>query len=219
MPPLTPQKLRELAVEKIVEKSRSIKNLISVVLFGSVARGEADMRSDIDLLFVFDVKHDPEKGAENKKIRKIISEVETKLLPKMSEREEFRIQLTLARADRPINSELYKKISREGKLVYGVPLIIKTKELKLQPWVMFSYSLKKLKQDEKNRVNRALSGKKTERIYKGKKYISEQEGLIREYEAIKIGYCALLVPERNIRNFKELFSRFNIDYKEYKIWM
>lgn len=217
--PQTPQKLRELAVEKIVEKVSSVKNLTSITLFGSVARGGADRRSDIDLLFVFDVKHDPEKGKEDKDIRKIISEIEKELLPMMDEREELRIQPTLARMDKIIETELYKKISREGKLVWGVPFTVKAQELNLDPYVIFSYSLEKLKQDEKGRVNRALSGRKTERAYRGKKYISEQKGLIAEYSGTKLGHGVVLVPEKNTKPFKELFRRFDVDYKEYNIWM
>ena len=55
-------------------------NLTSVVLFGSVARGEADMRSDIDLLVV--CKELP-KGAFKR--RAVLAPIRERLLPELEE--------------------------------------------------------------------------------------------------------------------------------------
>jgi predicted nucleotidyltransferase len=42
------------ALDNRIEESEEVSNLVGVVLFGSVARGEADRRSDIDLLVIVD---------------------------------------------------------------------------------------------------------------------------------------------------------------------
>ncbi len=41
-------------VQKVVERQRFARNIKSVSVFGSVARGEADEKSDIDLIVEFE---------------------------------------------------------------------------------------------------------------------------------------------------------------------
>lgn len=215
---LNPQELREIAIQKVIEQAPQMKKLVSIIVFGSVARGEADRRSDIDLLLVFDVPHDPEKGVEAKEVRRVVNSVERELVQFAGKGDELRIQPVLARLKKIVETELYKRIAREGKPVWGMPIVVKAGALNLQPHVIFTYSLQKLSPADKNRVNRALAGRSTRKEYRGKEYYSKQQGLLELCEAKKIGQGAILVHETKVRPFEEVFERFGVDYKKHEIW-
>ena len=75
------QRLLELAREYARIAAQLLgDNLVSVVLFGSVARGEAHERSDIDLLVIFDQLT---KGAFKR--RAVLEPVRARLTPKLEQ--------------------------------------------------------------------------------------------------------------------------------------
>ena len=63
----------------LAQKLGEIKTLDEAVLFGSAARGEMHKKSDIDILLLFNAKHDPELREEANLVHKIAGEIEKKL--------------------------------------------------------------------------------------------------------------------------------------------
>jgi len=68
----------KLPLMDFVERADEIPNLLSVVLFGSVVKGDVSKKSDIDILLLFDADHNPELGKEAEIARKIASEISVK---------------------------------------------------------------------------------------------------------------------------------------------
>lgn len=111
---------RALALRQIGEAASAISpEPVSVIVFGSFARGEADAESDIDLAVVRadDVDEDDERWADSvdvwrRKVRAITgNDVEI-------------VEASLSEARRKLRgrSELWRNIQRDGVVVHGLTL-------------------------------------------------------------------------------------------------
>jgi predicted nucleotidyltransferase len=109
----------EQAAKKYVEELTNeefSKKIISIVLFGSVARGTADVNSDIDLLILVEDQEDVEpikSKARNYAERKL--DISNELVPVVETVEEFRENLE--------NGERFEKnIAKDGIVLAGEEL-------------------------------------------------------------------------------------------------
>ncbi|MGB9708042.1 MAG: nucleotidyltransferase domain-containing protein [Candidatus Pacearchaeota archaeon] len=174
-----------------------------IILFGSVARGEATAGSDIDLFFNI------EKEEDSAKIKSIIHKELTKFLKsRIAEiwylkgiRNEIKIEVgSLA------NWKLKRSLIAEGILLYG-----KYKELpeKLHHWVFFNLSpIKNIAQ--RNRVARALFGRK-EKNYSTK-------GMIEEFSGRKISSLSFIVPIEHANKVINFLSTEKTNYSFFELW-
>lgn len=188
-------------LKKIVRKLKHYHNLKTIVLYGSYAREEAHKGSDIDLLVVLDVAK-PIKELNN--ILRIIRSVDKEA--------KVNVQLTNLRDK---NYSFYQNIMREGIVLYG-RFDVGVKELKLKPYRIINYNLAKLKPNIKvmvsKRVNGTIIKKKT-----GKK-IYKYKGLRDERGVIVLPNSSLLLPEAISKGFIEFLERYDVDYKQFKVW-
>ncbi|MFQ6120633.1 MAG: nucleotidyltransferase domain-containing protein [Methanosarcinales archaeon] len=146
------------AIFEFIKKVSSIEGIIRVILFGSVARREATKDSDIDLLvIVSDLKLESE-------ILKITHEVGAKY------QKNFQILVKTPILE-DLDASTLEEIGKDGILLYGTPIILKTKNLELKPYCIVVYSLTSLTQSDKMKFKRAMFGSKSvfklqgERIY------------------------------------------------------
>jgi len=161
------------------------KAVSAIVLFGSVARGEAKKESDIDLFFVLSRK--------NKETERFISEN----ILHLESQYHVKIQYIIAGKNFDnINRQFLDTILREGVIIYGKLPDVPIQKLDLEPYSLIKYSLSHLSQAEKMRIQRALSGKETQKIYKGKIYKSKKKGLLAECGGLKTGIASLLIPAK-----------------------
>jgi len=99
------QKAVDKFVRKVLEKHRD--KIGSIILFGSVARGEAREDSDIDILLI--------TSDDSFKMQKLVSEIVVKILletgmyisAKVVSSEEYNLL-------REISSSFYRNVSKEG---------------------------------------------------------------------------------------------------------
>ncbi|MBS3124023.1 nucleotidyltransferase domain-containing protein [Candidatus Woesearchaeota archaeon] len=190
----------KLAV-KFTEKVKTFNEILQVILFGSVSRGEDTPASDIDLAIVH---NSPDSSSLLKKISVIKPE---------------KVQVTLVKLDDfPKETELVGALSGEGLLLYGKPIQFSIDKTKLQSYLLISYSLSKLSQTEKMKVKRALYGS-ISRFASGKKvYISEAKGLIKEPGISKINKGVLLIERKKATKVINLLKSMKVAYKEYPFW-
>lgn len=188
------------AVE-FAEKIKSIKGILSLILFGSVATGEDKKTSDIDIAIIHN-------RSDEFLLRKEVNKNRME-----------RIQPTFIHIKKlPSETEIAGAISGEGLLLYGRPIEITEKKIKLIPKSLIIYSLSGIEQKNKVKVIRALYGFVSKSRYKGKEYVTKSSGLVKEAGIEKLTATVLLVERRKSFKFKNLFKRFNVPYREILIW-
>lgn len=172
-----------------------------IILHGSIARGDFDEESDIDLFIDTKEKID-------KKIEKI-----TDNYYKTKKFKEWKLK----GITNPINciagildSEEWKDLKRSiintGIILYGK---YKAKTEKVNQYVLFSFENTK---PNKKRVTifRKLFGFKV-----GKK---EYLGIAEKIKAVKVGKGSLLVPIEHTSELKQYFQRKKVTIKLYDLW-
>lgn len=185
---------------KFADKIKDVKGVLQIILFGSVATGEDNEGSDIDIAVVF-------RGDK------------FSIMHQVNTFKSDRIQTTFVDISKLAEeTELVGALSGEGILLYGKPVIITSKRLGLKEKVMISYSLSSLKQTEKVKLNRALYGsisisKAGKKIYK-----TETKGLVNEPGIDKIANAVLITDRRKAAKIKALLKRFNAKFKEKIVW-
>lgn len=182
------------------EKIKKFPEVLQVILFGSVARGDEHRDSDIDIAVIYSDKKE-----------KVMSEI----IGFASED----IQLAhLSIKDLPKEPEVTGALAGEGLILYGRPITITAKELALKPKLLISYDLSSLEYKDKMRINRAFFGGKSTSKYKGKKYETKTGGMINECGVEKIGKGVLLVSREKAIKVTGMLKRFNAKWVEVSVW-
>ncbi|MEM3555621.1 MAG: nucleotidyltransferase domain-containing protein [Candidatus Micrarchaeia archaeon] len=193
-------------VEEIRKKVGSLRGVSSIIVFGSVARGEADRRSDLDLAVVLD------DGRAQEAVSKRILELEGEY--------DVNIEVVFLNAKLSgVNRQLLETILREGKVISGKMPDVSLRKLGLEPYRIIKYDLKALGKAKKDRVNRLLFGKRSEKSYGGRRYVSEKKGLVRELGGLRIGIASLLFPQRSSREVERLLRREGVKVRGVDVWM
>lgn len=143
-------------ISELFFAAQRIPKLRQLVLYGSIAKGEEDRRSDVDLLLVFDTKEDPDR---TKLARVATAEIGRAFAAAKCERSP---QLMLTNL-RDVDREFIKNVSKEGIVVWGRPLVLKGEEI-LKPKVLFEYRVGGKSDPRKVRFYRALGFAKAEKL-------------------------------------------------------
>ncbi|MDI6708847.1 MAG: nucleotidyltransferase domain-containing protein [Candidatus Thermoplasmatota archaeon] len=193
---------------EIIFRLPQIPKLTAAILYGSAARGEITEASDIDLMLIFDVPHNPETGGELEKAHKILGKIETKR----------KIQLVAYNLKQALDPDFLDNVAREGVVIHGKPLVITAEKLRLSPYIIFTYSVAGVAQLKKSGFQRALRGYKTIKKVKGKLYKSESLGALKLLSARKLGKGSVIVPQEKAKEFEELLKRYKLKYSKIKAW-
>ena len=190
----------EIAVDFAGKISRA-NGILQVVLFGSVAKGEDKLNSDIDIAVIHNLKDiDNLKSFVNKFLHEKIQVVyiDSKRLPK--------------------EIELVSALAGEGLLLYGKPLKVVFGKKNLEPYVLFVYDTTKLDKKTRMLLNRALHGSVSKSSYKGKVYKTETKGIVSQAGITKLTNACLLALPRKAVILRDVLNRFNVKFKEELIW-
>jgi len=194
----------------VFEKEELRKEIREIILFGSVAKGVFDKKSDIDLFF--NVNKEQEEKSE-KLIKEALKSFQIK-----AEKTWY-----LKNVNYPINfivgdlkddawDDFRDEITSTGIVLYGnfqeVPE-------KLNQKYLFYYSLNTLQRKKKMQFIRQLFGYSVKA--KNKKYY--QKGILDGADGLKIASNVILVDKKDILTIKELFKRFKIKYKIIEVWI
>lgn len=184
------------AVE-FAKKIEGFDGISSIILFGSVARGEDTADSDIDIAVIHDLEDD------------------AGLMEKVNEHKPEKVQITFLKiSDLPREMELVSALSGDGLLLHGRPVVIQQKNLELLPKILIAYSLKGLPQKEKVKLNRALYGS----VSKSGKYTTETKGVTAEPGVEKLGPGVLLADRKKAGKLMGTLRRFGAKVKQKQVW-
>ncbi len=203
------KEFRDIVFEfaKLASDFDSVK---TVLLFGSVAKGEADKRSDTDILVLFDTASNEFKDED-----KIFT-----LSQELGRKYDKTMQLVFSNKNfGKLDRKFIETVLKEGIILYGNLPSVRTDKLSLEPYSIFNFEINKLNKNNRNKLNRVLIGYETKKRYKSKVYKSSSEGLIEKYECRKLGPSSIIVPFRNISIFEKLFKSFNIKYRKIDVWI
>ena len=196
------KEFKELIFE-FVKQISELEELISITLFGSVAKDEATEQSDIDFLIV----------VSNMKIEKNIITIANEISDKYNKK--FQVIIKTKKLE-GLDSSMIEDISKDGVLLYGLPIKVKQKDLELEPYLLAIYSLAELPQSEKMKFKRAFFG--SESVFKGKKkYRTVQEGLLKMCNGAKLGRGAIIFPSKHKEIIRQL-EYFKVKFKIFTVY-
>jgi predicted nucleotidyltransferase len=185
--------------DELVERLARIKRLQGIVLFGSYARGEADRRSDLDLLLVFDTRQDIQKHRKE-------------LLGVLKEYRQLPLALIKRSAeDLASDPSFMFNVFKEGYVLYKrpdaglLPVAISREKLS----IVYSYDLSKLPHEQKLKFNAALYTR-----VKGK---YRYPGLLERVGGQKLSYGAIMVPANAEREVDKLLQNYNVKARKINV--
>lgn len=191
-------------IERFVKKIEDILNPDCIILFGSMVRDEADKRSDIDILLVFD-----EENPKNH-----LSEIMSIITGLKPHREIKPIVTNLTDYD----EEFLQTILREGKVLWG-KLLLSPDNLILKPYRLVSYDVSTLKPSKKVKISRLIHGYQSRKTIQGEIKQYTYEGLKDKYDVYFISKSTVLIPEDHAKPFFQELDRHHVPYQEKKVWM
>ncbi len=117
------------------------------------------------------------------------------------------------------NYHLTSKMLRAGKVLAGEIPDVSMKQLKLEPFVILSYDLSKLSQKEKMLIKREIYGKKTQKNYKGKVYLSQKQGLLEKLGGKRAGKATLLLNQSASEELERALRQHGAITNKMDIWL
>lgn len=172
-----------------------------IILFGSVARNEADEKSDIDLFF--DLKKDENKTKETLKreLKRFYKSRICEIWALKGIKNEINIEVG------NLNEwKLKRSIISEGIVLYG-----KYKKVPEKMNGFAQFTLKPIKDiTKRNRIIRKLFGRKE------KKY--SVEGVVEKLSGKRISAVSFIVPIEKVKDVLETFGKEKIDYSFFEFW-
>ncbi len=181
------------------------KNIDKIILFGSVARGDFDSESDIDIFI------DTEKAKE--------TEASVKKIQKAFEISDVYEKWKLKGIKNPISAkigkletwELYRSVISIGILLYG-----KFEEMPKDAkcYSMLALDFSRMDRNEKIKVWRKLYGYK-QKI--GKKFFVSK-GMLEELVGKKLERSIIAVPSENKERILDFIKENRIKYRIFEVW-
>ncbi|MFH0978765.1 MAG: nucleotidyltransferase domain-containing protein [Candidatus Woesearchaeota archaeon] len=200
------KEFRDLVFE-LAKKASDFDSIRAVVVFGSVARGDADKRSDIDVLVLLDKIG----SSDEKKMFSISQDLGAKY--------EKTVQMVFSKKNfEGLDRNFVETILKEGIVIYGNIPTVRAEKLLLEPFIIINFNFGPDK-SKRDRLARALEGYISQKRYKGKTYISRSQGLVRVLHAERIGPSSIIVPYEKLKPFEDLFKSQNVKYRKKDIWM
>ncbi len=149
----------KMLIPELFYAAQKVPKLAQLIIYGSVARTEAERRSDVDILLVFDSEIDPEKTELAKIARR---EIEKAFVNAKCDRS---AQVAVTNL-KDIDESFIENVAREGVVIWGKPFFIDSMDI-LKPMVLFEYRVGGKSGVEKVKFYRALKSLEAIKVKNG----------------------------------------------------
>ncbi|MEM2870530.1 MAG: nucleotidyltransferase domain-containing protein [Thermoplasmata archaeon] len=184
------------ALVELREKASGIEALGSLIIYGSVVRGEASPKSDIDLLAV------PARRGVGGELERAL----TRVLRGIEKKHNLRLSFSLMVYSGKEDPHFLWEAVRDGAVLFCRPETALRGPATAQPVALVSYSLKGLGGAGRQRIRRF--------IFESKKGISVDRGNRQEY----IAPGALLLSPEKARRLIAILDSLRVRYSLIKLW-
>jgi len=194
----------------LFEKENLYRKIEKIILFGSIARGDFDKESDIDVFI--ELKDLKEKKEVEEIVNKTINIFEIKAEKTWYVRKiKLPIKPLVGKLEEQKWADLRYEIISMGVLLFGK--YEQTPE-NLRQHILISYSLNRIKQSRKMQFLRKICGYETKR---GKK-VYEEKGVLAELNGEKIAANQIIIKAENAKDILDIIKKFKIPYTIKEIW-
>ncbi|MFA5102196.1 MAG: nucleotidyltransferase domain-containing protein [Candidatus Thermoplasmatota archaeon] len=178
----------------------------TIILFGSVARGQEREHSDVDFCIILD----------NDKIKKVIQQQILAIEKKYNKN--INVVFTTSTFEK-LDRQFIETLLREGIVLFGKLPEVPIQRLELEPYEIIKYDLSAMNQSEKMKIKRLLYGIATTKKYKEKIYENKQKGKVEEFGGMRIGIASILIPEKMSWQIEEILRNHNVALRKITIWL
>ena len=200
--------MKDLNYKELISYASSFASFVlskievdEIILFGSVARGEATEESDIDLFFSVKNKETKTKKLLNKELKKFYKSKINEIWSLKGIKNSIRVEV--GNLD---TWKLKRSIISEGITLYG-----KYKELPKKTLGFVHFAIKPIKNiAQRNKVIRKLFG----RIEKN----HETEGIIKLLRGKKLSPTSFIIPKDKAQDIIKFLNSEKINFNFFEFW-
>ena len=187
---------QEYDLSNLTETVSSIREVVAIILFGSVARGDYDEYSDYDLLVVFKDKESMWRRWDE--------------LFQMVGRLNLLVHLIPKSMDEFVESEptFLREVLKHGVVLYSkYPFRSFLSPLGLKRMVLVAYSMRGLGQRDKMRLVYRLYGRKGD------------NGLVKKLGGFKVAEGCILIPEDASNALLKALTEYCVEVKAFNVYV
>jgi len=203
-PPMNHESTR--LIEDIKKITIQHPDIQTIILFGSVARGQEREQSDVDFCIILN----------NVKIKKVIQQQILAIEKKYNKN--INVVFTDPTFEK-LDRQFIETLLREGIVLLGKLPEVTIQRLELEPYEIIKYDLSSMNQSEKMIIKRVLYGITTTKKYKGKIYENKQKGKVEEFGGLRIGIASILIPEKMSWQIEDILRKYKITIRKITIWL
>jgi len=187
-----------------VQIKDKVPSVEAAVLYGSMARGDYDRRSDIDIMLVV--------GSVNiQELYPLASQVITGLRP----HREIKVVITNLH---DYDEDFYQNVFREGKVLFG-KVILTPEQLALEPYSLVSYDLSNKPNTIQVKVSKRVHGSTSKKVIGGKEKVYTYPGLEESMGGKIVSKSAVLLPFGKYNEFTDELKQLGVPFRLLKLWM
>lgn len=204
-------------IGQFMRRISKFSSIRTVILYGSVARGEADRRSDVDLA-VFVSDPDPEHSRDFARILQVARELTERMQRDLGTLNRFDVVGISTQKLGQTDKSFLLNLLEEGVVLRG-KLELKAGGLGLRPWELFTYDLSAVDPRRRVRICQKLFGHRSRKRVGRKSFEYRYSGLVESWGAIRVGKSVLLVDRKHERAAEHFFRLERVPYQRVRVWI